>query len=200
MMSVSRTVVRLLNDIGSYERDGEMKKADKLLQEYRGHAIVLPKGVVDKVGIPYPESTPAELFRACKFDERTLSLSHEVVEDFASIGYPNPDEGHAFNLILLQVCRDTLSIAGMSVFLRELELYHATLREGLIHFSLWPDGFSYHSVHFMGSFRQLTTTDHSEVPVICADAGYRILTKRRQDPGDLLMNETYAVVRRNLRS
>lgn len=200
MMSICRVTARILNDIGSCEGDGDMDGAAKLLQEYRGQAMFLPRGVVKKIGIPYPDSTPAELFRACKFDERNRFLSHEVVEAFASIGYPNPDEGQAFNLMLLQIPRDTLSIAGMSVFLRELSMHHATLREGLIHFNLWPDGFLHYSVHFMGSFRKLATTDHAEVPVISTDAGYRMLTKRRQDPDDLLMNEIYAIVRRNLRS
>lgn len=197
-MRISRVVARILNDIGACERDGEMTEASKLLDEYRGQAIALPHDVLKKVGVPYPDSTPIELFRSGRFDGH--SLSQEEVETFANIGYPNPNEGNAFSLALLEIPRDALSIEGMSIFLRELELHHATLREGLIHFNLWPKVFSHHSVHFMGSFRKLSTTDHAEVPVICADAGYRLLTKCRQDTCDLLMSEIYAVVRRNLRS
>lgn len=193
-ISLSSAFIRQLNEIAVHERDGDMDRANKLNKELPKNAMVTPRHFLASEGLMYPEAEPVQLFRELRFHPN--SMSQEDVESFCAIGYPNHYEGKGFNLALLEIPRDTLSIGGLSVFTRYSETFNASLREGLVYLKAFPEAFAHHAVHFMGSYRKLTTTDHLEVPSICTDGGIRLLSKHRQDSSDLLSHEIYALVRR----
>ncbi|MFO0764821.1 MAG: hypothetical protein U0487_02120 [Patescibacteria group bacterium] len=193
-IGLSSALIRQLNEIAVLEQDGDMRHAKKLTNELQKYAMILPRHFCTNEGLAYPESEPEQWYRQMGFHPH--SLSPDDVASFCAIGYPNPHEGNGFSLSLLEIPRDTLSIGGLSVFVRYYEAYNASLREGLIHLRAYPESFGYQAVHFMGSYRKLTTTDHLEVPSICVDGGIRLLSKHRQDPNDLLSHEVYALVRR----
>lgn len=194
VVDLSLSKVRLLNEIADSERDGDASRTRTLMKELNQQMIALPMRWLANEGLAYPDEGPLQMYREMSLHPR--SFSQDEVEVFAHNGFPNPREGKAFNLFLLRIPRDAMSSEALSVFLKSVGLYHASLREGFIHLRAHPGSFAHYSVHFMGSQRKALTTDHCEVPFICEDAGITLVSKHRQDPDDLLTHDVYAVVRR----
>ncbi|MCA9389267.1 MAG: hypothetical protein KC582_00755 [Candidatus Magasanikbacteria bacterium] len=194
MIRCPRTLVSTANALFVSERDGEREDLVKKKAAFKKQLKPIKDRLEANPLSVYGRESIDALYEGMNLHEQSISC--EEVMFFSRLRNSRLHIGKRFRFGQLSVPRSLLYPGALSLILRGLDADHADLYEGMKRFNEAPHRLGHEALYFGGSSRSLHRNGSKTTPILCSDAGIRLLSTRREDVNDPLLGERYAIVKR----